>query len=94
MIKTEKGTVSFRGDGAEIMEDFCIVTNSLCKILQEHEDMEREKAEETIRKYIDIAFSSEEDPDKELEEIKQKMQRIVSDKLKEFLDIKEDSAHD
>lgn len=94
MIKTEKGTVEISGNICEVFADYGVITQGLCKMLQDHEDMEHEKAEETIRKYIDIAFLSEEDLDKELEEIKQKMQRIVSNKLKEFLDIKEDSAHD
>lgn len=94
MINSKKGTVEISGNICEVFADYGVITQGLCKMLQEHEDMEREKAEETIRKYIDIAFSSEEVPDKELGEIKQKMQRIVLDKLKEFLDIKEDSAHD
>lgn len=84
MIKTEKGTVEISGDVCEVFADYVVITQGLCKMLQDHEDMEREKAEEKIREMVDIALLPEEDLEKKLEDMKRKMLGEVLDMMKDI----------
>lgn len=84
MIKSKKGTVEISGDVYESFADYVVITQGLCKMFQEHEDMEREKAEEKIREMVDIALLPEEDLEKKLEDMKRKALGEVLDMMKDI----------
>lgn len=84
MIKSKKGTVEISGDVCESFADYMVITQGLCKMLQDREDMEREKAEEKIREMVDIALLPEEDLEKKLEDMKRKTLGEVLDMMKDI----------
>ena len=75
MIKSKKGTVEISGDVCESFADYMVITQGLRKMLQDHEDMEREKAEEKIREMVDIAL---------LEDMKRQILGEVLDAMKDI----------
>ncbi len=84
MIKSKKGTVEISGDVCESFADYMVITQGLRKMLQDHEDMEREKAEEKIREMVDIALLQEEDLEKKLEDMKRQILGEVLDAMKDI----------
>lgn len=84
MIKSKKGTAEISGNECEVFADYMVITQGLCKMLQDREDMEREKAEEKIREMVDIALLPEEDLEPKLEDMKRKMLGEVLDMMKDI----------
>ena len=84
MIKSKKRTVEISGDVCESFADYMVITRGLRKMLQDHENMEREKAEEKIREMVDIALLPEEDIETKLEDMKQKILGEVLDMMKDI----------
>lgn len=87
MIKSKKGTVKISGDVRESFADYMVITRGLCKMLQDHEDMEREKAEEKIREIVDIALLPEEDLKKKVEDMKRQILGEVLDAMKDISEV-------
>ena len=60
MIKCEKGTVSIKGPGNQILTEYAVITETIRESLTEH-GWERKEAEEMVLKAAEIGAKNEEE---------------------------------
>lgn len=73
MIKTKKGTTTFKGTTAEILDDYRCITKYIVRTLESEEGLKREEAVELVKKVQAHGLMTDEELNKCMEE---EMKRI------------------
>lgn len=89
MIKTRMGQTELKGNCAEIMADYTMLTCEMVDFLQNEMNMPKEKAKKELTIAFERGFAHAETIDEALDKMSEPIANIIIDVLKKVIEKKE-----